>query len=389
MVVYIVLQCILLPLALGDSAGRVLEVFGDAGADVVAVVEQRDWQYLVAGRSVVGAQQRDPLLRAQPVFAGFGVMQAVRYAKPGARRALQIGVGAGTVPTYLRRHGIVTDAVEISARVVAAAAAHFGYDDCRGDEGACARSGRTYIADGAALLHGSKSSSSSSSSSSIGSADGGARDDPAATAPPPPPPPLPLPRGAYDIVLTDVFAGENADEHSFFSARAFALMRAKWLAPGGVLCANFVGFVAGPHAGAGRAIAAALRSVFAHVRAFRDMSPSIRPHAPSNIVYFASDARLAFALPRELREVRLTKLAPAGLRAKQQFQQWEVFAAGGAEGGGAQQRCGSGENERDGAPASDFGAAQRALKQAMWAHAREMVAPAVWDSLLGAGGAAA
>ena len=393
-----------------EPPGRIIEVFhGSQNAeDVVGVVEQREWQYLVYGRSVIGAQHRDPARRTQPVFAGFAVMQALRFALPpsghslGARRlrVLQLGVGAGTVPSYLRHHGIATDAVEISGRVLAAAARHFGYDDCRvggvapitapisatavadssstaaseqqqqQDDEACPR-GRTVVADGGAFLRGS-----------VRREEGG----------------WAAPRSGYDAVLMDLFAGENGGE-AFFSSALFARLRRSWLAPrSGILLVNFVGFAAGPHAGAARAVAAALRTVFSHVRAFRDTPPATKPLAPTNIVYFASDAPVAFVLPRGLVEAQLTKMAPLGLRAKQRFQQWELFhqAPGSEEQHEQEQQgaCGHMQGEEEhkeeqsevvtGANGDDtvlFGAAQRAIKAAMWVHAQEMVAPRLWAAL--------
>ena len=80
-------------------------------------------RFLLAGRSVIGAQftQRDT--RDQPAFAGFAVMESAKYAlpRPSGFNALTLGVGVGVVPRLFRKAGILVDAVEVSASVLEAA----------------------------------------------------------------------------------------------------------------------------------------------------------------------------------------------------------------------------------------------------------------------------
>ena len=71
-------------------------------------------QFLTSGASVVGAQYLAAEFRDQAAFTGFAVQQSVLFARPTSRRALQLGLGAGIVPTFLREHGLRVDVVEMS-----------------------------------------------------------------------------------------------------------------------------------------------------------------------------------------------------------------------------------------------------------------------------------
>eukprot|EP00936_MAST-01D_sp_MAST-1D-sp1_P000963 g963.t1 len=325
---------------------KIVEVIGGRAASMVAVVQNREWIYLVGQRSVLGAQALEIERRAQPTFAGFAVMQCVRFARPKARRALQLGLGAGTVPTYLRRHGIPTDVVEINWHVIIAARKYFEFDACDsvtsdsiGDnhDFTCSR-GRSFHRDALSFI------------------ERGTPDQALVHR--------------YDIVLVDVYSGRNPAQ--FYTAAFFSRLRDVWLAKGGLLCVNFVGFSAGPHAAVAARIAHTMRATFARVRVFRDKPLDRQPNEPTNLLYFASNDRIHFDLPVELRDAQLTRLAPIGLRAKQGFQQWEVFQANSA---GATSPEPESEIQRQELAAADATAA------CMWAHAQEMVPEAVWHAL--------
>eukprot|EP00929_Paragymnodinium_shiwhaense_P065424 TRINITY_DN32796_c0_g1_i2.p2 TRINITY_DN32796_c0_g1~~TRINITY_DN32796_c0_g1_i2.p2 ORF type:complete len:223 (-),score=32.03 TRINITY_DN32796_c0_g1_i2:1033-1701(-) len=103
---------------------------------------------LVSGGSIVGAQFDSPDLQDQCVFSIFNVMKALAFVHPRPRRGLMLGLGAGTIPTILRRDGISMDVVELNGAVIEAASRFFAYD--RLDSA-------TRNADARALLLGDKS----------------------------------------------------------------------------------------------------------------------------------------------------------------------------------------------------------------------------------------
>ena len=174
----------------------------------------------------------------------------------------------------------------------------------------------------------------------------------------------------------DVYSGQNPAQ--FYTRAFFNRLRDVWLAEGGLLCVNFVGFSAGPHAVVAARIARTMRAAFAHARVFRDKPLHRQPDEPTNLLYFASNDRIHFDLPIELRDAQLTRLAPVGLRAKQGFQRWEAFRAGDDAAGAHSSEPNSSEVRRQGLAAADTTGAY------MWAHAQEMVPKAVWHALANA-----
>ena len=231
--------------------------------------------------AVIGAQFVDPAFREQAAFAGFAVMQALACFLPRAvrfgilsgrgdaeaygkldLRVLQLGLGAGTVPTWLRFScGQRVDVVEYSDDVVAAAARYFGYD--RRDAGL----GQTVVAEARAFLFGRAA---------------------------------PFP---YDVVVQDVFVGSNPLH--LLTREVFARVRDEWLlrgdGGGGALVVNMVGLAQGGlelethgnrvHEGSllARAVACTLRAEFKAVRCFRDKPPGDDPDEPTNIACAATN----------------------------------------------------------------------------------------------------
>jgi len=117
------------------------------------------------------------------------------------------------------------------------------------------------------------------------------------------------PHASYDVVLSDLYDGSNP----LASLASVGLDRIKAvLRPSGVLAANIVAHLDGPHARLTIAAVHAVRGAFAHVRAFADRDPSVDPLEPTNILLFASDAPIRFA-PPPLRAIdEWGTLAPEG-----------------------------------------------------------------------------
>ncbi len=111
----------------GDASWSITRVSTctDSKDQCLAVVTdtKNNVRFLLAGRSVIGAQFTLRSTRDQPAFAGFAVMESAKYGLPVSSgfNALTLGVGAGIVPRLFRRGGILVDAVEASANVLAAA----------------------------------------------------------------------------------------------------------------------------------------------------------------------------------------------------------------------------------------------------------------------------
>lgn len=79
----------------------------DAG---VVVVRRSHVLYLLYDETIIGAEFDDPELRLQAAYPGFAIMQAAAYLDRTFTRAAQIGLGIGTVPSFLRAKGIPTGA---------------------------------------------------------------------------------------------------------------------------------------------------------------------------------------------------------------------------------------------------------------------------------------
>ncbi|ETV88379.1 hypothetical protein H257_00016 [Aphanomyces astaci] len=245
-------------------------------------------RFLLSDQSIIGGQFEDPEYSDQAIFPGFAIMQASRYLDRPLARAMQIGLGVGTVPTFLREHGVPTDVVEISGGVVKLAEEHFGYENCvvpqpqqkSRDKASPCPNGKTVVMDGLVYL-----------SSNV--------------------PPKP----SYDLVIVDVYTGYNVVP--FYTDATMWQLKESWLKPRGVVVLNFVGY---DNSDLVRAIHTTLRSVFQHVRCFREMAQSIEGE-PANLVFYASSAPVTFKLPTG----SLYEDNPAGYyEVIAHFQQWEI-----------------------------------------------------------------
>lgn len=193
--------------------------------------------------SVIGAQFIDTHAAG---FAFQHIMQALRFARPEAPTVLQIGLGAGTVPTALSHQGKIVDSVEIDPVIVSMAQKHFGF----------VANGDLAVEDARAFLRRSEKS--------------------------------------YGAIVHDTFSGGTSPEH-LFSREMLALLKSR-LNPGGLLVLNFVGFATGPHVEATLAVRSTLLAQFTNVHAYRDSALDHAPGEVSNIIFFASDSPVAFAI---------------------------------------------------------------------------------------------
>lgn len=235
-----------------DVGARLRASAAASDGQTISVVDLHSHRLLLRGRVTLGAEYccAAAWARDQPVFSGMAVMSALAFLASAPRRALCLGLGAGTVPEFLRARGIDTTVVEHEAAVVDLATAHFAF-------GERPAPGRTIVADAFAYIANTT----------------------AATADP-----------GHDVLLSDLFDGQtSAAAHA---PAHFANLK-RWLRPHGTLVLNLVAYSAGPYGAPvlGAAIAA-LRDHFAHVRAFSDHAPDAARDAsvPHNVVVFASDA---------------------------------------------------------------------------------------------------
>jgi spermidine synthase len=167
-------------------------------------------------------------------------LEWLRVLRPGARRVLELGLGAGLLPTALEREGLTVDVYEIDPEIVRVARKWFGY----GPKGAVT------IADARAALE----------------TRGG---------------------GPWDLMVLDAFGAESPPAH-LFTKQSFEKMRDA-LVPGGVLAVNLVTAVDGRDGDAWRATFKTLRRAFPSVRAFVAAKPT---EGLANVLLFASTGPL-------------------------------------------------------------------------------------------------
>jgi predicted membrane-bound spermidine synthase len=229
--------------------------------------DRRGVRLLRADHSVIGAQfTRD----GSAAFSFLHLLEAVRFARPHARKMLQVGLGVGALARVVQRGGMRVDVVEIDPAVVRFATKYFGYE----------ANGAVYIEDARTLLQRTSSK--------------------------------------YDVVVHDTFTGGTTPEH-LLSLEVVSRVRSI-LTAHGLLALNFAGFRAGEHVEASFAVWRTLRAVFPVVRAFWDSPLDKGPTEPGNLTFFASDGPIDFQIPpNALFENRNCE------DVQRAFQHWEIL----------------------------------------------------------------
>ena len=174
-----------------------------------------------------------------PYIAAFDYLPA---ARPSARRALCIGLGAGGVPRAFHGRGIATDVVEIDAEIVRLARDWLGFPT---DIRVIVEDGRTYVE----------------------------RTD-----------------ARYDFVVLDAFHAETHPVHLF--TREFFARVNEVLAPGGILAINMAGIADGEGSAAWRSVHRTLAERFTQVRVFAAPTPPNASTRVTNLFVVASQEAL-------------------------------------------------------------------------------------------------
>ena len=156
--------------------------------------------------------------------------------RPGAKRALALGLGAGLLPKSLELRGLTVDVFEIDPQMLRAARTWFGYEP----------KGTVTIGDARAELENRRG-------------------------------------GPWDLMVLDAFGAESPPAH-LFTTESFGRMRDA-LVPGGVLAVNLVTAVDGRDGDGWRAVDKTLARVFPNVRAFVAAKPT---DGLANVLLFAS-----------------------------------------------------------------------------------------------------
>ncbi|CAI5740544.1 unnamed protein product [Peronospora farinosa] len=288
----------------------------DEGDSVIAVVHYNGILFLLYDQTIIGAEFNDPEIRNQAAFPGFAIMQCAAYLHEKPTRAMQIGLGIGTIPSFLRKMDIPTDVVEISEAVVNQATDYFQYQLCQEEEKnqefeeekeeeeeefedeeeeeeECFN-GRTFVMDGLKFI----------ASKPV---DLGIQTDDN--------------QQPYDLVIVDVYTGSNPFE--FFVREEMLRIRDNWLRQEGVLVMNFVGYMQGFRTAAPKSIYRTLQSVFKYVKSFREMEDEPDETEAANIVFYASDKPFSFDLPTT--QMYENPERNTYYRVVKHFPEWEIF----------------------------------------------------------------
>ena len=247
--------CLALAAAAGESPHRLVHERVESVYGRIEVYDAGGKRYLLVEGTVQSAMDPATGLSDSEYERA---LEWARALRPGARRVLALGLGAGLLPTSLERDGLLVDAVEIDPEVVRVARTWFGY----------APKGRVTIGDARLAL------------------EAGER---------------------WDLMMLDVFGAESPPSH-LFTAEAFARMRDA-LGDDGVLAVNLMSALDGSSAAPWHATYKTLTRAFPRVRAFVAAYP-----APglANILFFASMGSLdapASAAPEHARRDAVVMLA--------------------------------------------------------------------------------
>ncbi|MEW5802882.1 MAG: fused MFS/spermidine synthase [bacterium] len=160
-----------------------------------------------------------------------------RSYNPEGKTALAIGLGAGTIPSELRRNHFTVDCVEINPVMVTVAQNYFGFNP--DDVNLSKQDARFFVRNC---------------------------------------------RKKYDMIFLDAFNGDSVPEH-LLTLEMFRDLK-RLMNPDGVLCINFFGSLARKHSFGTRSLAKTLKQVFAQVVAFTNLPPE---EIGGNIYFLATE----------------------------------------------------------------------------------------------------
>lgn len=150
------LLCVLFALT-GNTASEInfVKYHEDSDFGVVEVIDydvqsQDDTpglRLLRCGDAIVGADflAKEEYGIDQSAFLNFAIHQSVTFKDPKPQRVLQLGLGAGTVPSFLRVQNVVADVVEISPEIIDAAELYFDYLRITNDSHGKLHQGRLHV----------------------------------------------------------------------------------------------------------------------------------------------------------------------------------------------------------------------------------------------------
>ena len=228
---------------------------------VVTVVETDAHRFLLREETIVGCEHQNAAARDQIAFAGMALMATIAFSLPTPQNVLCLGLGAGTVPHYLRTTAnIRTDVVEIDEAVIRLAEEHFLF-------GTSAKRRQVIHADALQMIAAGPSDTSGD--------------------------------GRYDVVLSDMWSGGN--EGAGLTLPFFSRVRDVWLRDGGVLAINLVAFIDGPYIKLAVDVVRTLREAFDHVAVFAESDPLDGEYdytlEPLNLLLLGSSRPLQHAPP--------------------------------------------------------------------------------------------
>lgn len=212
------------------------------------VIEYRDWKIHHRELLIDGLIQGGVDMKTGESIYGYPyVLGSVpQLIKPGGKRCLVIGLGAGIIPAFYDKNGIVTDVVDIDPDIDQLARDYFNFRT----------TGRVIIEDARFYLKES--------------------------------------RETYDYVLLDVFNGDTTPSH-LLSLEAFRLMRER-LTSDGVLAVNLMGSLEQDNFMTASVIRT-LRQVFPQVDIYPNFDPQGKDKT-GNISIFAH-ANKPFSIPQD------------------------------------------------------------------------------------------
>lgn len=228
----------------------------------VSVVETDDHRFLLSNEDIIGCEHRHAEARNQMAFSAMALMSVISFLLPTPANALCLGLGAGTVPSWLRSRGITTDIVEHDAAVIRLAEQRFLFGAAADSDGIGRSGGDSgHVHEDDALQFVAAKNSK-----------------------------------RYDVVLSDLWNGGN--EGRALLRPFFEQVRSNVLRPNGTMALNLVAFSDGPHVGLAVNVVRTLRSVFGHVQAYTEHDPEGDEAKDTawhgNVLLLASDAPIRF-----------------------------------------------------------------------------------------------